>query len=963
MDGKPKIFAELERIALLIPAPYYWSDKDFVVVGVNEQCLDLLHIESVQSVIGKSAYELYAPESAAIVVEHSRMVVEAGKTLTFEEKLDDFETRRTRYYISKRSPLFEDGKVVGVVGVVTDITAQKEAEYLQIETIKMENELQKAKLLAQEKEKTQKIIAQVVHDIQSPEAVLSILVNYCTGMTEEKAFEALEKIAPSIPVPLYWLDSHNVISGGNELIIKAIGEKSLADFIGKTPYDYYPNDIADSIIKSNESIIKSDKITSHEEPIKDVSTGRIKYFSAFKAPLYDNNGNSIGTVGTSIDITAEKEAERLKIENERQKTKIEEQLKFKKLVDQTAQDTKSNLAVLLVIAQQCMGLTKKEVFATIEKVAVSVPISLYWFDENDALLGANKRDVELVGVTSATSYIGKTPYDIFPFEIADKVVKHNHLVMRTGKILSQEETIKDITTGEIKYCLAFKTPLYSNDGKNIGILCTSVDITAEKNAERLKLENERQKNELEQAEKIRKITRQVVHDIGSPIQSLRVMVENVKNIDEFNRVVIRNSTNRINDIMNNLTAKYGASGEIVDESPNVVAPEIISCLVDGILSEKRTQFADYDITFELHIANDAQGLFAKVNSERFKRIMSNVINNAVEAIAKKQQKHGCINIHVYQDGKLLCIQIKDNGCGIPKSILEKIGVDQISTKTKGDHGLGLSSAAMQLKEWGGSYNIDSVEDVGVTFTIGLPIAPVPDWFLDKINFMPHAQIVILDDDESIHNVWEMRFKEHLDKVTLHHFNSPTMLLKCLANLQTYDNILYLIDYELIGSKDSGIDVIGKLSTTKNAFLVTSRYEDQNVREECEKLKVRILPKNFAPYIPIQVANKNSSSIDFVIIDDQECITMMWQAMANNRCVKLAAFNSTKDFENIKDKLDKTTPIYIDRNLEPEDGLEYSKKLAAEGFTDIYLATADSKKTITTPTPWLKGIVDKRPPFI
>jgi len=644
---------------------------------------------------------------------------------------------------------------------------------------------------------------------------------------------------------------------------------------------------------------------------------------------------------------------------------------------------------------------KLKVFEKLEDLSALVPTAFYWTDTEAKIVGFNQYCLTIIGAPSSQSYIGKGPFDMYPKDIADIVYANTKQVVQAGKTLSFEESVADITTGKIRYYTVTRSPLFE-DGKVIGTVGVTVEITAEKEAERLlieknkseaerlilraqiekdraesenqililHMENESQKVQLEQAEKIRKITGQVVHDMGSPIQCLRTMTENVKNISEFDRRVIRNAADRINDILNNLTAKYGATGKIVNESPNVLAPEIISCLVDGILSEKRVQFAAYDIAFELHIANDAHGIFAKVNSERFKRIISNVINNAVEAIAKKQQQHGCINIHVYKAANLLNIQIKDNGCGIPRTILEKLGVDQITTKTEGEHGIGLSSAIAQLKEWGGSYNIDSVEEVGVTFTIGLPIASVPGWFLDNLYFKPHAQIVILDDDESIHNVWEMRFKDYLDKVTLHHFTNSQMLFKCLANLQTYDNIVYLIDYELIGSEGSGVDVIEKLPTTRNAFLVTSRYEDKNVRDKCEKLKVKILPKNFAPYIPIQMTEallEKSANMgdtpDYVIIDDQECITMMWQAMAETHGVHLAAFNSIKDFEKYKDKFNKATPIYIDRNLEGEDGLEYSKVLANEGFTNIYLATADAKNAITIDTPWLKGIVQKKPPFV
>ena len=143
----------------------------------------------------------------------------------------------------------------------------------------------------------------------------------------------------------------------------------------------------------------------------------------------------------------------------------------------------NHLAVLSDFAKQCSGFTKDMVFEKIKNLSGTTPINLYWLDEKNILIGANKQDEEAVG---ATSYIGKTQYDLFSFEMADRIVKHNNLVMQTGKVLSQEEMINDITTSEIKYFTSIKAPLYDNMGKSIGILGTSVDITTEKNAECIK---------------------------------------------------------------------------------------------------------------------------------------------------------------------------------------------------------------------------------------------------------------------------------------------------------------------------------------------------------------------------------------------------------------------------------------------------------------------------------------------
>ena len=59
--------------------------------------------------------------------------------------------------------------------------------------------------------------------------------------------------------------------------------------------------------------------------------GRKVIYLSQKAPLCDSSGNIIGLIGTSMDITDHKDAERLQLENEVYKAEKKSQEKFIKL--------------------------------------------------------------------------------------------------------------------------------------------------------------------------------------------------------------------------------------------------------------------------------------------------------------------------------------------------------------------------------------------------------------------------------------------------------------------------------------------------------------------------------------------------------------------------------------------------------------------------------------------------------
>jgi PAS domain S-box-containing protein len=179
-------------------------------------------------------------------------------------------------------------------------------------------------------------------------------------MPQKKTFkkprilENLEQVAQILPVPIYWLDVNSVVLGGNDLFFKAIGA-SPKD-LGKTAYDVYPKEIAERIIRHNEEVMEKNEILSQEEPIEDITTGQTKYFAAVKAPLHDDEGNVIGLVGTSIDITAKKKQEEL----EKQKIVLDEKIKVLQLMGgAVAHELRTPLAAIRLAAQSIERILPK----------------------------------------------------------------------------------------------------------------------------------------------------------------------------------------------------------------------------------------------------------------------------------------------------------------------------------------------------------------------------------------------------------------------------------------------------------------------------------------------------------------------------------------------------------------------------------------------------------------------------
>ncbi|MCC2624466.1 MAG: hypothetical protein K0R14_339 [Burkholderiales bacterium] len=166
----------LENIIEYLPAHIYWKDVNGKYLGCNMKQARNLGLKSSDEIIGKTDFDLPWPEkSAEEFRENDIEVIKKGIIKTSEEKtlMDGHEV----VVLSQKVPLKnEQDEIIGVLGISLDITDRKEAERVKIER-QASRELQHSRL--------RKVVAQVAHDIRSPAASLNMLMDCCTGITEQ----------------------------------------------------------------------------------------------------------------------------------------------------------------------------------------------------------------------------------------------------------------------------------------------------------------------------------------------------------------------------------------------------------------------------------------------------------------------------------------------------------------------------------------------------------------------------------------------------------------------------------------------------------------------------------------------------------------------------------------------------------------------------------------------------------
>ncbi len=111
-------------------------------------------------------------------------------------------------------------------------------------------------------------------------------------------------ILDNIPDMAWLKDSEGKFLAVNEPFSKARGI-AREELLGKTDFDFWPQELAQRYRDDDEQVMKTGKRKSIEETLVHTE-GRDVWIETIKSPIYDENGEVMGTTGIARDITERK---------------------------------------------------------------------------------------------------------------------------------------------------------------------------------------------------------------------------------------------------------------------------------------------------------------------------------------------------------------------------------------------------------------------------------------------------------------------------------------------------------------------------------------------------------------------------------------------------------------------------------------------------------------------------------
>lgn len=474
-----------------------------------------------------------------------------------------------------------------------------------------------------------------------------------------------------LPVRVFWKNKDLKYLGANEAFVKDAGLELVDEIVGKNDFDLVWKNQAELFRAGDKEVIETGrpKLT-YEEP-STAPSGDAIWVNTSKIPLKNAEGETIGVLGVYSDITAQKQMHDALRQSEN---------KYRTLLE-------------------------------------NLPQRVFLKDKNSVYISCNESYARDLGI-KADQIAGKTDYDFYPKELAEKYKADDRRVVESGQTIDIEE--KYILEGQEFIVHTVKTPVADEQGNVIGMLGIFWDITDSKRREReLNLYHEKI-TQTERLASLGTLSATVAHELTQPLTTIRLSIEN--------SLVDLEGTSCLADALDGL--KDGLEGveyavAIIDRFRNFARQSSDKAITEVELKEvaerilrlldKNAQQAD--ISLQLKDLERLPPIYA--NEKDMEQLFFAIVDNAIHvAVGKKKRQ---LTISGVVKGEHVELRFADNCGGIAPENVDKIFEPFFTTRPAGEGtGLGLPIVRHIVSRAGGKVWVQNYPGKGATFLVNLP---------------------------------------------------------------------------------------------------------------------------------------------------------------------------------------------------------------------------------------------------
>lgn len=363
----------------------------------------------------------------------------------------------------------------------------------------------------------------------------------------------------------------------------------------------------------------------------------------------------------------------------------------------------------------------------------NVPDTIYFKDTDSRFTRINRAQAQVLGLDDPDEAIGKTDFDFQSPELAQEFFDEERRIFETGQPLIDRIEFNPTPDGRARWFAATKVPLKDRNGRVIGIVGISRDMTDYKRTEEA-LNTAKEAAEVANRTKSEFLAN-MSHEIRTPMNGVIGMTELLLDTDLTSEQsdfveTIRTSSDALLNIINDILdfSKIEAGKLELELQP----VDLRNCIEESLDLLAHTA-AQKNLNLAYLIDDDVPATIIG-DAVRLRQILVNLIGNAI-----KFTEHGEVVVSVSAAGSSLPdnyhslhFAVRDTGIGISEDNLKRLfksfsQADASTTRKYGGTGLGLAISKRLCELMNGSMwaQSDGVPGHGTTFHFIILAQAVP----------------------------------------------------------------------------------------------------------------------------------------------------------------------------------------------------------------------------------------------